>query len=55
MLCGVTALDPATYSSVVCLILLVAELASLVPAVRAARIEPVRVSPGGMTVLEQEK
>ena len=43
MLYGVTALDPTTYASVVCLILLVAALASLAPAVRAARVEPVRV------------
>jgi len=43
MLYGVTALDPATYAGVVCLILLVATLASLVPAVRAARVDPVQV------------
>jgi len=43
MLYGITALDPATYAGVVCLILLVAALASLLPAVRAARIEPVKV------------
>ena len=43
MLYGVTALDPTTYASVVCLILLVAALASLTPAVRAASVEPVKV------------
>jgi len=43
MLYGISALDPATYVSVVCLILLVAALASLVPAVRAARVDPVQV------------
>jgi putative ABC transport system permease protein len=43
MLYGVTAADPATYAAVVLLILLVAALASLVPALRAARVEPVRI------------
>ena len=43
MLYGVSALDPATYGGVVCLILLVAAVASLVPALRAARVEPVEV------------
>ncbi len=43
MLYGVSALDPATYGGVVCLILVVAACASLVPALRAARIEPVQV------------
>ncbi len=43
MLYGIKALDPITYASVVGLILLVAALASLVPALRAARIEPVQV------------
>jgi putative ABC transport system permease protein len=43
MLYGVTALDPTTYASVVCLILLVAALASLAPAMRAASVEPVKV------------
>lgn len=43
MLYGVTALDPTTYASVICLILFVAALASLIPAVRAATIEPVKV------------
>jgi predicted permease len=43
MLYGVTALDLTTYASVVCLILLVAALASLAPAVRAASVEPVKV------------
>jgi putative ABC transport system permease protein len=43
MLYGVTALDPITYASVVSLILLVAALASLIPAIRAARIDPVQV------------
>ncbi len=43
MLFGVSAVDPATYSGVVVFILLVAAMASLAPAVRAARVEPVRV------------
>jgi putative ABC transport system permease protein len=43
MLYGVTALDPLTYASVVGLVLLVAIMASLSPALRAAQIEPVRV------------
>jgi putative ABC transport system permease protein len=43
MLYGVSAVDPATYASVVVLILLVAAIASLAPAVRAARVEPVTV------------
>lgn len=43
MLYGVSALDPATYVGVVCLILVVAACASLVPALRAARVEPVQV------------
>jgi putative ABC transport system permease protein len=43
MLYGVSALDPATYCGVVCLILVVAACASLVPALRASRVEPVQV------------
>jgi predicted permease len=43
MLYGVSAVDPATYSGVVLLILVVAAIASLAPAVRAARVEPVKV------------
>jgi putative ABC transport system permease protein len=43
MLYGVSALDPATYAGVVCLILVVAALASFFPAMRAASIDPVRV------------
>lgn len=43
MLYGVSALDPATYGGVVCLILLVAACASLFPALRASRVEPVEV------------
>jgi len=43
MLYGVSALDPATYGGVICLILLVAACASLMPALRAARVEPVEV------------
>lgn len=43
MLYGVSALDPATYGGVICLILLVAAFASLMPALRAARVEPVQV------------
>jgi putative ABC transport system permease protein len=43
MLYGVSAIDPATWFAVVGLILLVATLASLFPAWRAARVEPVQV------------
>ncbi|HMG86945.1 MAG TPA: ABC transporter permease [Terracidiphilus sp.] len=43
MLYGVSSVDPATYGGVVCLILVVAACASLVPALRAARVEPVQV------------
>ncbi len=43
MLYGVSAVDPATYSAVVVFILLVAAIASLAPAVRAARVEPIKV------------
>jgi putative ABC transport system permease protein len=43
MLYGVSALDPVTYSSVALLILTVAALASVIPAVRAAQADPVRI------------
>jgi ABC-type antimicrobial peptide transport system permease subunit len=43
MLFGVSAVDPATYAGVVGVILAVAALASLLPALRAAWVEPVRV------------
>jgi ABC-type lipoprotein release transport system permease subunit len=43
MLYGVSTLDPATYGGVVCMVLGVAACASLVPALRAARVEPVEV------------
>ncbi|MGA7107683.1 MAG: ABC transporter permease [Terracidiphilus sp.] len=43
MLYGITELDPITYAGVVGLILLVAAAASLIPALRAARTEPVKV------------
>jgi predicted lysophospholipase L1 biosynthesis ABC-type transport system permease subunit len=43
MLYGVSVTDPVTYAGVVLLILLVAAIASLAPAVRAARVEPVKV------------
>jgi putative ABC transport system permease protein len=43
MLYGITALDPTTYAGVVGLILLVAAAASLIPALRAARTDPVKV------------
>ncbi len=42
MLYGVTALDPITYAGVVSLFMLVAAFASLLPAARAAQVEPVR-------------
>ncbi len=43
MLYGITSLDPMTYAGVVGFVMSVASLASLLPAVRAAQIEPVRV------------
>lgn len=43
MLYGVSPLDPVTYGSVLVLILAVAALASLVPSIRAARVEPTQV------------
>lgn len=43
MLYGVSTVDPATYAGVISLILLVASLASLLPALRASRVEPVQV------------
>ena len=43
MLYGVSVTDPATYFGVLVLILLVAAIASLAPALRAARLEPVKV------------
>jgi putative ABC transport system permease protein len=43
MLYGVTSSDVTTLSSVVFLVLLVATLASLLPAIRAARVEPMQV------------
>jgi len=43
MLYGVSPLDPGTYAGVICLILSVAALASLIPALRAARVQPVEV------------
>ena len=43
MLYGVSTLDPVTYASVICLMLAVAACASLVPALRASRVEPVQV------------
>jgi ABC-type antimicrobial peptide transport system permease subunit len=43
MLYGVSPLDPTTYFGVIVLILAVATAASLLPAWRAARIEPVQV------------
>ena len=43
MLYGVSSLDPATYCGVVCVILLIASCASLLPAIRAAQVEPVQV------------
>ena len=43
MLYGVSTLDPATYAGVTALVLCVASLASLAPALRAARVEPVQV------------
>jgi putative ABC transport system permease protein len=43
MLYGVSASDPVTLSSVIAIVLVVAGLAALVPATRAALVEPMRV------------
>jgi ABC-type lipoprotein release transport system permease subunit len=43
MLYGVSPSDVVTLSSVILLVILVAAIASLVPAVRAARLDPMRV------------
>jgi putative ABC transport system permease protein len=43
MLYGVSSLDPATYAGVLLLTLLVASAASLIPALRASRVEPTEV------------
>jgi putative ABC transport system permease protein len=43
MLFGVSASDPATLSGVIAIMLTVASLASLLPAVRASRVEPMQV------------
>jgi hypothetical protein len=47
MLYGVSASDPLTLSTVVAIVLAVAALAALVPATRAARLEPMQVLRGG--------
>jgi ABC-type antimicrobial peptide transport system permease subunit len=39
---GVTIFDPATLGSVIAVLLLSAALASLLPATRAARIDPIK-------------
>jgi putative ABC transport system permease protein len=46
MLYGVSASDPVTLSSVIAIVLVVAGLAALVPATRAALVEPMRVLRG---------
>ena len=46
MLYGVSATDPVTLLSVVAIVLVVASLAALVPATRAALVEPMRVLRG---------
>ena len=43
MLYGVSRSDPATWSGVVLLVMIVALVASLVPSIRAARVEPMEV------------
>jgi ABC-type lipoprotein release transport system permease subunit len=43
MLFGVTPSDPGTLTAVLVLVLVVAALASLVPAARAALVEPMRI------------
>jgi putative ABC transport system permease protein len=42
MLYGVSGADPATLAGVICVVLLVATTAALVPSLRASRIDPVR-------------
>ena len=42
MLFGVTPLDPITYATVAAMLVAVALLASIAPARRASRIDPVR-------------
>jgi ABC-type antimicrobial peptide transport system permease subunit len=42
MLFGVSATDPATIGGVLALVLAVSAAASLIPAVRAARVEPMQ-------------
>jgi ABC-type lipoprotein release transport system permease subunit len=43
MLFGVSARDPVTLSGVIAIMLTVAAAASLLPAVRASRVEPMEV------------
>jgi putative ABC transport system permease protein len=43
MLFGVSSLDPGTFGGVIILVLTVAALASLAPAIRAARVNPMQV------------
>lgn len=43
MLLGVTPIDPATLAGVLAIVLIVSVLAALLPAVRAALVEPMRV------------
>jgi putative ABC transport system permease protein len=43
MLYGVSATDPTALGGVVAIVLLVTAAASLVPAIRAARLDPMRV------------
>src|SRR5205807_5634529 len=43
MLYGVSSFDPATFGGVVALVLVVAALATIVPAARAARTDPMHV------------
>jgi predicted lysophospholipase L1 biosynthesis ABC-type transport system permease subunit len=43
MLYGVSATDPATLAGVVTIVLAVSALASLLPAIRAARVDPIQV------------
>jgi putative ABC transport system permease protein len=43
MLYGVSALDPATYGAVTAVVVLTALVASALPALRAARVDPTEV------------